>query len=134
MNNDIELDSPVQQSAEAAKNNIKKVSSKLEEGIESTKGYALRAVEATKDAAHRATDKAKEVCQSASQQATKTLETSKKYVRQNPAKVSLGAFAIGVAVGYLIVKANQKESFTSRLRIDDLPDHLNRACNKIKFW
>ena len=119
MNNDINIDSLTQESADAA---------------EKAKGYAKRAVEATKEVAHRATDKAKEVCQSASQQATKTLETSKKYARQNPAKVSLGAFALGVAVGYLIVKANQKQSFSSRLRIDDLPDQFNRACNKIKFW
>jgi len=110
MNTDIQLDPPIAQLPEAFKNNIQKLSSKLEEGVESTRGYAQHAVEA----AHRATDTAREVCHSASLKAGDTLETSKEYARRNPATVVLGALALGAALSYILVKASRKPSFAER--------------------
>jgi len=90
------------------------LSSRLEEGVERTKDYAQHAVNATKDAAHRATDTAKDIYQSAALKAESTLETSKEYVRQNPVPVVLGAIAFGAALGYMLIMARRKPTFSER--------------------
>lgn len=69
---------------------------------------------ATKDAANRATDTAMELYQSAALRAEDTLATSKEYVRRNPVPVVLGAVAFGVAVGYLLMMARRKQTFSER--------------------
>lgn len=114
MNNEIELEAPVEEAADTAKDSIQKLSSKLENCVESTTGYAQHAVEATKEAAHRASDTAREVYHSASLRAGETYQSSKDYARQNPATVVLGALAVGAALGYLFVKATRKPSFGER--------------------
>lgn len=69
---------------------------------------------ATKDAAKRATDTAKDMYQSAALKAGETLATSKEYVRRNPVPVVLGAIAFGAAVGYMLMMARRKPSFSER--------------------
>ena len=68
------------------------VSSRIEEGVERTKGYALNAISATRD----------------------TLETSKEYVRRNPVPFVLGAAAFGMAIGFMLVMARRKPTFGER--------------------
>jgi len=70
--------------------------------------------DATKDAAHRVTDKAQHLYQSAALKAGHTLAVSKAYVRRNPVPVILGSIAIGAAVGYLIINARRKQSFSEK--------------------
>jgi len=69
---------------------------------------------ATKDAAQHATDAAKDMYQSAALKAGDVLETSKEYVRQNPVPVVLGAIAFGAALGYLLMMARRKPTFSER--------------------
>lgn len=114
MNTDINLDTPVRQLPEAAKDTIQNVTSKLQEDLECTKGYAQHAVEVTKDAAHRVTDSAKQIYHSAAQKAGETLSTSKEYIRQNPVPVVLGAVALGAAIGYIIMSNRRKPTFGER--------------------
>jgi len=136
MNTDIHSKSAISQSAEAAKETAQRVaaaakdataavedfakgtyqtlSSKVEEGVERTKEYAQHAVDVTKDTANRATDVAKDMCQSAATKAGDRLETTKEYVRQNPVTVVLGALAFGAALGYVLMMARRKPTFSER--------------------
>ena len=70
--------------------------------------------DATKDAARHATAAAKDMCQSAALKAGEALETSKEYVRRNPVPVVLGAIAFGAALGYLLMMARRKPTFSER--------------------
>lgn len=88
--------------------------SKVEEDVDSAKGYAQQAIDATRDTAHRATDMAKDICQSAALKAGDTLATSRKYVRQHPVPVVLGAIAFGAAIGYMLMMARRKQTFGER--------------------
>ena len=114
MNTDINLNTPVHQLPEAAKDTIHKVTAKLQEGVECTKGYPQQAVEVTKDAAHRVSDSAKDIYHSAAQKSEDTLATTKEYVRQNPVPVVLGALALGAAIGYIIMSNRRKPTFGER--------------------
>jgi len=120
MNTDIHADPPINQLPEAAKDAIQKLSSKVEEGVECTKGYALHAVDAAKDAAHRATDSAREFYHSAALRAEDTLATSKEYVRRNPVPVVLGAIAFGAAIGYIIMSSRRRPTFGERFAEEPL--------------
>lgn len=70
--------------------------------------------EVAKDAAQCAAAKAKDIHQSAALKAGDTLMTSKEYVRQNPVPVVLGAIAFGAAIGYMLVMARRKPTFSER--------------------
>lgn len=69
---------------------------------------------ATKDAAHRATETAKGMYQSVALKAKDTLATSKEYVSRNPVLVVLGAIAIGATIGYMILSARRKPTFSEQ--------------------
>ncbi len=68
----------------------------------------------TMDVAKRASDTAKDIYQSAALRAEDTLATSKEYVRRNPVPVVLGAIAFGAALGYMLVMARRKPTFSER--------------------
>ena len=104
----------------ASRNIYQTLSPKVEEGVERTKEYAQHAVDATKDAAHRATDAAKDMYQSAALKAEDTLATSKEYVRQHPVPVVLGALAFGAAIGYMLMMARRKPTFSERYVVEPL--------------
>jgi ElaB/YqjD/DUF883 family membrane-anchored ribosome-binding protein len=95
------------------------VSSKVEEGMALTKGYAQHAVDATKDAARHASETAKDISHSVSAKAEESLVRSKEYVRENPVPVVLGTLALGVALGYLIVMARREEPTFRQRYVDD---------------
>ena len=69
------------------------------------------------------TDATKDICHSVSEKAEDTLVRSKEYVRENPVPVVLGALALGVAIGYLIVTARREPTFRERY----VDDPLNTA-------
>ncbi len=121
---------------DAAKDMYQTMSSKVEEGMVLTKEYAQRAVDATKDAAHHASDAAKDMYQTAATKAEDTLEHSKEYVRNNPVPVVLGAFALGIAIGYLIVTGRREPTFRERYSdaVGSLSDQMGRVGNNLKFW
>jgi ElaB/YqjD/DUF883 family membrane-anchored ribosome-binding protein len=97
-----------------AKDTYQTLSSKVEEGVERTKEYAQHAADVTRDTANRATGAAKDMCQSAVTKAGDTLETTKEYARQNPVTVVLGAVAFGAALGYMLMMARRKPTFSER--------------------
>ncbi len=68
----------------------------------------------TKNTVNRAAEKAKNIYQSAAMKAEDTLATSKEYVRRNPVPVVLGAVAFGVAIGYMLMMARRKPTFSER--------------------
>lgn len=71
------------------------------------KGAAGDVTHATKDAVNHATDTAKDLYESAELKAEDALATSKEYVRRNPVPVVLGAFAVGVTIGYMLTTARR---------------------------
>ncbi len=68
----------------------------------------------TKDIANRSTEKAKDICQSVTLKAGDTLAITKEYVRRNPVPVVIGAVAFGVAIGYMLLMARRKQTFSER--------------------
>jgi len=114
VNTEIYLDTLQHKLPEAAKDSIQNLSSKLEEGVEHTKGYAHHAVEVTKDAAHRVTDSAKDIYHSVTHKSGDCLATSKDYVRRNPVPVVLGPLALGAAIGYLIMSNRRRPTLGER--------------------
>lgn len=73
-----------------------------------------------KNAAKYATDTAKDFYQFAAVKTEDTLATSKEYVRQNPARIVLGAIAFGAAFGCLLTIATKKPTFRERYSEDPL--------------
>lgn len=63
------------------------------------------------------------------------------YIRKNPLPIVAGAFAFGIAVGYLIVAGRHTPTFQERYLRDPL-DHanealshtFNRLAGNLKFW
>lgn len=104
----------IRQAAEGARDTYQKVSSKVEEGADLTRDFAQHAVATAKDAAYCATDSAKDLYQSAAVNAKDALATSRDCVRRNPVPFVLGAIAFGAAMGYLIVSARRKPTFSER--------------------
>jgi len=72
-------------------------------------------VDTTRNAARRARGTAKDIYHSAALKAGDTLAASKQYVRRNPVPVVIGAIAIGAAIGYLIMNARRKPTFSKHL-------------------
>lgn len=103
VSNDIHTNPPVNQLPEAAR----------EIGRQAADA-AMDSVQNANAAAHRAADKAKEMYESAAVKAGDTLETSKDYVRRNPVPVVLGAIAFGAALGYMLMLARRKPTFSER--------------------
>ncbi len=87
---------------------------------------AYEAINGAKDAAKRATELTKDMYHSAALKAEETLMTSKEYVRRNPIPVALGAIAFGAAVGYLLVTARRKPTFSERY-VDEPLDGVRKA-------
>jgi ElaB/YqjD/DUF883 family membrane-anchored ribosome-binding protein len=125
MNTDIHPQPPADQLSETAREAARRAADAAREASQKAtvaakdltgvvQDVAKEVANATKDAAHRATDTAKEIYQSAALKAGDTLATSKEYVRQNPVPVILGAIAFGAAVGYLLVMARRKPTFSER--------------------
>ena len=63
------------------------------------------------------------------------------YIRKNPLPVVAGAFAFGIAVGYLIVSSRHTPTYQERyLREpfdhanDALSNTFNRLAGNLKFW
>lgn len=81
-------------------------------------GVAMKAagdaIDSGEDAVKHASDSAREIYLSAARKAGDSLETSKDYVRRHPVPVVLGAVALGVAVGYLLMTARRKPTFGER--------------------
>jgi ElaB/YqjD/DUF883 family membrane-anchored ribosome-binding protein len=78
------------------------------------------------DAAHNATEAAKEMCHDMSAKAEETMIRTKEYVRENPVPVVLGALAIGVALGYMLVMARREPTFRERY-VDEPLDSAREA-------
>jgi hypothetical protein len=68
----------------------------------------------TAEAAHCVARTAKDIYQSTARQAGDKLAVSKEYVRRNPVPVVVGAIALGVAIGYVLMFARRKPSFGER--------------------
>lgn len=81
---------------------------------EAAREIARRAAEGAKETAQKATDTAKDMYHSAAMKAGDTLTTSKEYVRRNPVPVVLGAIAFGAALGYMLMMARRKPTFSER--------------------
>lgn len=120
----------------AAKDMYQTMSSKVEEGIVQTKEYAQNAVDATRDAAQHAGVAAKEMYHTAATKAEDSLQHSKEYVRENPVPVVLGALALGIAIGYMIVAGRREPTFRERYTdvLGSLSDQMGRAGSNLKFW
>lgn len=125
MNTDIQSPPPTNQLSEAARENARRAADAARETAQRATVAAKdvtalvqdatkEVADATKDAAHRATGTAKEIYQSAALKAGDTLATSKEYVRQNPVPVVLGAIAFGAAIGYLLMMARRRPTFSER--------------------
>lgn len=125
MNTDIHPQPPTNQLSEAAREAARRAADAAKEASQKAsvvardvtgvvQDVAKEVAYATKDAAHRATDTARGIYQSATQKAGGTLATSKEYVRQNPVPVILGAIAFGAALGYLLMMARRKPTFSER--------------------
>lgn len=99
---------------DAAKEAAQKASDVAKDVTNEVEDVAKDVSSATKDAANRATGKAKEIYQTAALKAEDTLATSKEYVRRNPVPVVLGAVAFGVAIGYMLMMARRKPTFSER--------------------
>jgi ElaB/YqjD/DUF883 family membrane-anchored ribosome-binding protein len=83
-------------------------------GVERTKDYALHAVEAARDAAHHAGGAAMDMVQSARLKAEDSVATSKELVGRNPVPAVLGAFALGAAIGCLLMMTRRRQSIGVR--------------------
>jgi len=123
---DIHPDPSVKQLPEAARDAARALAAKAEEGVEHTRGLAHHALDATRNAAHRATNTAREVCQSAALKAGDTLETSKEHVRRNPVSMLFGALVIGAAIGYVVMSARRKPTF-SKWHVEEAPHAVRDA-------
>jgi ElaB/YqjD/DUF883 family membrane-anchored ribosome-binding protein len=104
----------VNRAAEAAKETTHRAAVAAKEFTGAAEDVANEFTNSAKNAANRATDTAMDLCQSAALRAEETLATSKEYVRRNPVPVVLGAVAFGVAVGYLLMMARRKQTFSER--------------------
>jgi len=120
VNNLIHTDPPLKELPEAAKDVAQALLAKADEGVERTKTLAHHAIDATRDVAHRTTETAREAYQSATVKAGETLEISKECVRRNPISVVLGAVVFGAAIGYVVMSARRKPSFSERYVEDPL--------------
>jgi ElaB/YqjD/DUF883 family membrane-anchored ribosome-binding protein len=100
--------------SEEAKEIAQKATDAAQDFADVVEDVANDVTNATKETANRATEKAKEIYQSAALKAADTLAISKEYVRRNPVPVVLGAVAFGVAIGYMLMMARRKPTFSER--------------------
>jgi ElaB/YqjD/DUF883 family membrane-anchored ribosome-binding protein len=100
--------------ADAAKETALRATATAKEASGEVEDMAKDLANATREAANRASETAKELYHSAALKAEDTLATSKEYVRRNPVPVVLGAVAFGVAVGYMLMMARRKPTFSER--------------------
>jgi len=114
MSTDIHSEPPMNQLSEAAREAARRAGDAANKAVEDASATAKDVTDDAKDAARHATDKAREMCRSAALKAEETLETSKEFVRRNPVPVVLGAIAFGAAIGYLLVMARRKPTFSER--------------------
>jgi ElaB/YqjD/DUF883 family membrane-anchored ribosome-binding protein len=77
---------------------------------ESAQGTAV----AAQDVTNAAKDAAIGMFQSVALKAGDTLAISKEYARRNPVPVVLGSIAFGVAIGYMLMMARRKPTFSER--------------------
>jgi len=120
MSKDNPVESPAKQLPEAAKDVAQALLAKADEGVEHTRALAHQTIEATGVATHRATAKAREVVETASAKAGEALNCSKECVRRNPVSVVLGAVVFGAAIGFVVMSARRKPSFSERYVEDPL--------------
>lgn len=100
--------------ADAAREAAQRTTVAAQDATGVVEGLAKEVTNATKDAANRTTDTAKDMYKSAALKARDTLATSKEYVRRNPVPVVLGAIAFGAAIGYMLMMARRKPTFSER--------------------
>jgi ElaB/YqjD/DUF883 family membrane-anchored ribosome-binding protein len=100
--------------ADAARETAQKASATAKDVADVVEDAAGNVTDATKDTARCATDTAKDIYQSAALKAGETLATSKEYVCRNPVPVVLGAVAFGAALGYILIMARRRPTFSER--------------------
>jgi ElaB/YqjD/DUF883 family membrane-anchored ribosome-binding protein len=131
MNTEIHTEPPVihlseaarevaRRAADAAKDAANRATATVRDVAGRVEDAAEDASVAAKDAAKRATDTAIDLYQSAAMKAEDTLATSKEYVRRNPVPVVLGSIAFGAAIGYLVMMARRKPTFSERYAEDPM--------------
>ncbi len=100
--------------SEAAQETAKRATATARDVADVVEDAAGDITDATKDAAKSASQTGKDLYQSAAVKAGDTLETSREYVRQNPLPVVLCAIAFGATVGYMLMMARRKPTFSER--------------------
>lgn len=99
---------------------------RAEEGCDRVAGKAQQALAAAQRTAHNAAAAAKDVYHSAREKVDCQLTSSREFVQRNPVPVVLGALALGVALGYLLMPGRRAPSLAHRY-LDEPLDHARVA-------